>query len=387
MVSKVEKAAKEFESRSKSIHGDIFDYSKVEYKKSCVPVNLGCKVCGNWFNLKPNTHFSKPQGCPFCSKTRRINNSRKSVEDFITDSVAVHGNKYDYSNVDYKNSHTKVKITCLVHGEFEQTPSAHLTGKGCAKCSNDKTGERCRATLQDFLEQSFAAHGNRYDYSLVNYTNMHVKVKIICREHGEFLQKPNHHYTGVGCPVCGKIETANKLNRGVDKFVELAKEIHGDLYTYDKVIYKNSATKVIVTCPIHGDWHTSPANHLIGSGCPACGMKKTGFDNDKLATLYVMSYADITKVGITNRPINKRLREIVSDSQRPFTLIKAYTELEGGLCFSLESSILKTLKQTYSGMTESFCGSTECFVGVDNAWLLNTIEQELREKKYNYSHN
>ena len=63
---------------------------------------------------------------------------RKTTEEFIEQAKAVHGNKYDYSKVEYKGSHTKIIIVCSKHGEFEQDPNSHLQGRGCKKCQTEQ---------------------------------------------------------------------------------------------------------------------------------------------------------------------------------------------------------------------------------------------------------
>jgi len=79
----------------------------------------------------------------------------------------VHGNKYDYSRVDYKNTMSKVKIICPEHGEFEQRPYAHLVGNGCPKCAyqlNTSKGE------QEFLNEIKIPESNRqFHISSLNY--------------------------------------------------------------------------------------------------------------------------------------------------------------------------------------------------------------------------
>lgn len=114
-----------------------------------------------------------------------------------------HGNKYDYSNVDYINSKTKVKIICPIHGEFEQTPDQHFN-HGCKKCGVDVRVVNQTHTNEDFIKKSKLVHGNRYDYSLVEYRGHRHKVKVICKNHGVFLTTPaNHINKKSGCRKCG----------------------------------------------------------------------------------------------------------------------------------------------------------------------------------------
>lgn len=125
-----------------------------------------------------------------------------TTADFIRKAIAIHGNKYDYSKVEYVNPQSKVCITCPKHGEFEQTPINHLFGKGCPKCSKEKMNSRKTLTKEWFVGKAIEVHGDKYDYSKVEYKNNRTKVSIICPEHGEFCQVPSSHLSGHGCPKC-----------------------------------------------------------------------------------------------------------------------------------------------------------------------------------------
>jgi hypothetical protein len=125
-----------------------------------------------------------------------------NTDKFVEKAKMIHGDKYDYSLVDYKNVKTKVKIICPDHGPFEQRPDSHLNGCGCFKCSNIKTANHNRLNIDVFIEKAKIIHNNKYDYSLINYKNAKTKIKIICPEHGTFKQRPDCHLRGQGCPKC-----------------------------------------------------------------------------------------------------------------------------------------------------------------------------------------
>ena len=120
-------------------------------------------------------------------------------EEFIEKAKEVHGNKYDYSKVEYKNSQTKIIIICPIHGEFLQQPYSHLNGNGCPLCVSLK-----KRTTETFIEKAREVHGDLYDYSKVNYVNYFTNVTIICQEHGEFEQLPSNHLRNEGCPKCSQ---------------------------------------------------------------------------------------------------------------------------------------------------------------------------------------
>lgn len=126
---------------------------------------------------------------------------RKTISQFVEEAQKVHGNKYDYSEVEYVNTHTPVKKRCNQCGlVFSQEPSSHLAGRGCPKCSKKQTHKR---VIQDmFIARAREVHGDKYDYSKTDYQNMRSKVLIICPRHGEFYQRAQSHLLGSGCPMC-----------------------------------------------------------------------------------------------------------------------------------------------------------------------------------------
>lgn len=197
-------------------------------------------------------------------------------EEFIKKAKNIHGDKYDYSKVEYLNSRTKICIICPEHGEFWQTPNSHLDGQGCPSCGERKRAEKKTLTKDEFIKKAIKRHGNKYDYSKVEYINSDTKVKIICPKHGEFLQAPGLHLYGHACPKCG-LESSSESNRkGADKFIDEARDKYGDKYDYSKVEYKNAHAKVCIICPDHGEFWQSPNNHL--RFVPKC-CKKSKLEN------------------------------------------------------------------------------------------------------------
>lgn len=187
-------------------------------------------------------------------------NTKKTTEQFINESILIHGNKYDYSLVDYINNKSKIKIICPDHGIFEQIPKAHLVGQGCKKCSS------ATLTTEIFIIRANEIHGGKYDYSLVNYTTYEMKVKIICPEHGIFEQTPNNHLKNHGCKQC--MIKRKKLSK--ENFIIRANKIHSNKYDYSHVNYVNNKYKVKISCPLHGVFYQTPSDHLTGYGCAVC---------------------------------------------------------------------------------------------------------------------
>ena len=188
-------------TKFKKIHGDKYDYSLVEYKNNKTKVKIICPEHGI-FEQRPDSHIIG--GCLECS-----GNKKMTKDDFIKKSIKKHGDKYDYSLVEYKNSHQKVKIICPEHGVFNQIVASHINGRGCYECLPN-FGYTEETIIAKFNE----VHNNRYDYSLVEYKNSHQKVKIICKRHGIFEQKPFKHIQNQGCPIC-------KLSKGILKICNI----------------------------------------------------------------------------------------------------------------------------------------------------------------------
>lgn len=187
---------KKFIEKARIIHGDLYDYSLVKYINNNTSVKIICPIHGE-FKQSPKSHL-RGSICLKCSYEKRGELNRKSNEDFINEARLVHGARFNYSNCNYSSSDKKVNIICSIHGEFKQLPSHHLKGSGCPKCGN---GEKSK---NDFIFLSKNKHGEFYDYSMVDFVNTKIKVKIICPIHGEFQQTPKHHYSGSGCPICNE---------------------------------------------------------------------------------------------------------------------------------------------------------------------------------------
>ena len=197
-----------------------------------------------------------------------------TTEEFIQKVREIHGDRYDYSKVDYRNAKTKVIIICKEHGEFEQTPDSHRRGGKCPSCALISRAKKRTYTSDKFISKAINKHGDKYDYSKVDYKNARTKVIIICKEHGEFEQEPVSHLSGYGCYGCGIDTLKNYFRKKMDDVLLDFKNAHGDKYDYSKVEYVNSDSKVIIICPVHGDFEQVPAHHLKGGGCASCKISK-----------------------------------------------------------------------------------------------------------------
>ena len=256
---------KDFILKAMTLYDGKYDYSKVEYINNHTKVCIICPEHGEFWQT-PNSHLNG-QGCPKCSYQTRSLKLRLTKEQFIERSKKIHNNKYDYSKAEYINNHTKVCIICPVHGEFWQTPDSHLNGRGCPKCRHNFKMDK-----DDFIKKAIDYHGNKYDYSKVNYVNNKAKVCIICPEHGEFWQTPNNHLNTIGCPKCKNNAIGLKKRSNTFDFTVKSNLIFNNYYDYSKVNYVNNSTKVCIICPKHGEFWQTPSDHLIGCGCPKCGV-------------------------------------------------------------------------------------------------------------------
>ena len=208
--------------------------------------------------------------------------SRLNSEKFIERAKEIHGDKYLYNKVIYVGSKEKVEIICPIHGSFWVTPNHHITNKsGCPACSG------CvKKTNKQFIDEAKLVHGDKYDYSKIEYKNNRTKVCIICPNHGEFIQKPEYHLEGEGCPKCGRIKANNSISYSQDEFVKKCSKIHNNKYDYSLVKYNRSSDIVTIICPEHGEFKQKAANHLMGQGCQKCGFKSQLFLFEKLTSFF-----------------------------------------------------------------------------------------------------
>lgn len=193
---------------------------------------------------------------------------RLNKEEFIKRAKLIHGDRYDYSKVNYVNNSTKIMLYDNVLKEyFTITPASILNGCGNKNNVKNILSQKFSMGKNTFIEKAMKKHGDRYDYSKVNYINNRTKVCIICPEHGEFQQTPDKHLRGQGCPKCCR---KNKKYT-TDEFIEQAIKIHGNLYDYSETVYgKNKKEKVKIICPKHGPFFITPESHLQGGGCKYC---------------------------------------------------------------------------------------------------------------------
>lgn len=188
-----------FIDKSNIKHKNYYKYDKTIYVSNKTFVTITCPQHGDFYQT-PNNHLSG-YGCSLCAINRRSN--KRKMSDFVDRSRSKFGDKFNYTDVNYINNSTNIKLTCVSHGEFLVLPSVHLSSNtGCSKCSSENTSKILKLDTEDLLLRFNKIHGNRYDYSKVEYQSCNKKVEIICSKHGSFLQSSKQHLRGQGCPNC-----------------------------------------------------------------------------------------------------------------------------------------------------------------------------------------
>lgn len=250
-----------FIEKAKNKHGNKYDYSKVEYVNSKVKICIICPEHGEFWQ-EPSAHI-RGYGCPLCGKNKQ--GKKDNIDIFIEKAQKIHGDKYDYSKTLYKNSRTKICIICPEHGEFWQLPSAHLIGQGCPKCAGKALSK------EELISQFKKIHGNKYDYSNINYIDSKNKLPIICPEHGEFFQLSSKHLIGQGCPKCAIKYRSETQKEEQNNIILRFRKTHGNIFNYSKVNFERMNKKVEIICEKHGSFFQRPYDHINGHGCPKCG--------------------------------------------------------------------------------------------------------------------
>ena len=257
----------EFIERAKEVHGDRYDYSKVEYKDSKSHIEIYCKTHSKWFIKTPNQHISRKEGCKQCGKESDFSMRGFTKEKFIEEAKKVHSHdKYDYSLVEYKGSSTKVKIICKEHGVFEQEPRNILKGKRCSGCAGNK-----RYSNEEYIAKAKTIFGEQYTYEKCNYKNAKTDVIITCKEHGDFEIKGEVLLRGHGCTKCSGTYVRNE-----DDVKEvLLNKFEGNISLVGSYVGNTQSQQEFV-CNVCGDHSFAPlASKLTQKyGCTTCAGRK-----------------------------------------------------------------------------------------------------------------
>lgn len=322
----------------------------------------------------------------------------KDTSTFIEAAKITHGETYSYSQSEYVDAKSRVQIFCEKHGAFWQRPSNHTKGRGCRECASENRKEaieqRRLRNAKSFAEKSRRVHGEKFTYGKADYRTGKDKVLITCSTHGDFEQMPESHLQGAGCPSCAKLI----LNSAIEKqrsdaalsFIDKSNKKHGHKYGYAKTKYKNNRAKVVITCPCHGDFLQTPADHLSGNGCQSCAkeiisgwtrsifIKRAKAINNGQATLYLIKCWKgdeiFYKIGITATSINNRFR---NNREMPYDLeVVKMVSGEAAEIYNMEAKMHRMNKENHYTPKIPFGGSVlECFTEIsqDTLFLLDAI--------------
>jgi hypothetical protein len=189
-----------FIERSIKVHGNKYDYSKINYVNIYTKVCIICKKHGEFWQ-RPCIHLHSKIGCIKCSYEYLVKKFLLGKEKFIKESIKVHGNKYNYDDVNYKGNKIKVLIKCKKHNHiFKQTPNHHLRGQKCLYCAKEESAEKISSKKREiFEERAKKIHGDIYKY-IEKYKGCNKKINIFCTKCNTiFKQTPTQHLIGNGC--------------------------------------------------------------------------------------------------------------------------------------------------------------------------------------------
>lgn len=304
----------EFIEKAREIHGDKYSYEKAVYMGCTKPLVIICPAHGE-FSMSPHKHISDKQGCPECGKLARAAKRNKGAQ-FVERAKAIHGDKYDYSLVNYKTCKDRVEIICNECGKhFTQTPDNHLNlQRGCPFCGAERAKEKAivrlkarkgqklghyqkkdgtlskqRCTTEEFLKKvfnKFPQNKDLFDYSHVKYTTCEEKVEIHCKVCGYVMhQKPSDHLLGKGCKRCAGRATSAKKVPSFQEVVERAKAVHGDKYEYFEDSYTGMSKPMLIKHKKCGNVFPQRPEFHIGKkqGCPFCQHVVSSGEKDVLA--------------------------------------------------------------------------------------------------------
>jgi hypothetical protein len=259
----------DFVQRARRVHGDCYDYSQARFVGSKEKLTIVCLEHGPW-RVTASSHVAGT-GCPACGGRMQL-----TTEQFIERAQAKHGDKFDYTETVYVNSETPVAVICPEHGQSKQLPNNHLAGSGCAECAYTQRGISRRSNTKDFIRRARKVHGERYDYSKVDYVRTGDPITIICAEHGVFTQSPANHLQGHGCLLCGHKNAGQYHKKDTLQFINAARKFHGDKYDYSESEYAGARERLTIICPKHGSFEQIAGVHLIKGGCLSCSYELRG---------------------------------------------------------------------------------------------------------------
>lgn len=317
------------------------------------------------------------------------NSSGKGVmishDEYMDKVINKYGNSYNYDKLKYISTKRNIIVGCKIHGDFEIRADRFLSNNGCKQC----TGFFKKDT-EYFIKKSKDVHGDRYDYTKSNYINSATKLTITCKIHGDFEQRPSHHYKGNNCPECGKLSTIKTQSKTNEDYLAECIAIHGNRYDYSKTLYTTCRNKVIITCKIHGDFSQRPKHHSTGSNCPKCidiGYTRSDFikastnkGRDGTGDLYILEFKNdvehFYKIGIS---VDFQHRLNVHKSNSYDCNVIATIKGDAKDVYDNEKYFLKELYNSkYLPLGEFTSGGiNECFLHDDIETLVESVKKRI----------
>ena len=263
--------------------------------------------------------------------------------------------KFAYSITSYTGYHKQLIVKCPVHGFLNTTADLHFK-YGCTMCNRE---QEITQYCNNFIQKANVIHANKYDYSNVKFVTNRLPVVIIYPTHGEFLQTTSNHLKGHGCRKCQYENIQQRFSKEQNVFIQECNIVHLNKYTYTKTVYKNSNTRVTITCPVHGDFVQFAGHHVRGVGCQKCS--SYGFSFVKPAILYYLSInnGECFKIGVTNLTVSERYTK---KELSKLHIIDEVTYPIGLDAYNKEQEILtKYNKYKYTASAPLIAGNTELF--------------------------
>ena len=283
---------------------------------------------------------------------------KKTLKEVIADFKRVHGDRYDYSRVQYVNNRTKVEIICKEHGIFEQLPTHHKRGIGCRRCRSDTM----TTPENTVILKCKKIHGSRYNYNDSVYLGQDKPFSFLCNNccHTTTLSRTRLHVQGShqGCDICSG-NMPRKMNKELflkRLFYRFPTREYGDFSSF---IYSGNLVSGNITCENNHKFVTTPNRLFSGCWCPSCA--DFSFDKSSPATLYYLSVNNgkTFKIGITNRTVDKRF---TAKDLKKIDIIKEWHFDDGETTYNLEQYILNFYKEfKYKGKNILSSGNTELF--------------------------
>lgn len=363
--------AEQFIAKAKEVHGGVFVYEDIKFVSLNKSVVITCKAHGR-FIQRAVSHI-KGSGCSACSKCKKMDKAA-----FVKKAKLVHKGCYTYDKVKYKNTKTKICITCPSHGDFWQQAGSHLAGCKCPSCYQESKF----LTQDEFIKRSKEAHGDEgFDYSEVTYTGSRDRVKLTCNTcQDTFYQIADGHMRGLGCGNCAGTKKVTQ-----DDYIAQAKEKYGNRFDYSQVELISKSEKIKIICKLHGVFEQSAYYHLVSDGCPKCsqamqGYTKTNFadqckkNNNGNGTLYVIQCQkeneSFFKIGRTSNSVEARYP---SKMHMPYDYETTYLITgDSDYIYDLENKLHALMTEHNYSPIEPFSGQTECFT------TIKPIEQLLK---------